>query len=76
MCVGTKNTVLLQTAKATRYNLDNSHHKITAGIPMSAVFIITSNNGYATMARGTQSTIPGKSHTPCYLTTTVSARVV
>ena len=32
MCVSTKNTVLLQTAKATIYYPDNSHHKRTVGI--------------------------------------------
>lgn len=32
MCVGTKNTVLLQTAKATVYNPGNSHRKLTIGI--------------------------------------------
>ena len=32
MCVGTKNTVLLQTAKATVYNPGNSHRKMTIGI--------------------------------------------
>ena len=32
MCVGTKNTVLLQTAKATVYNAGNSHRKMAIGI--------------------------------------------
>ena len=32
MCVGTRNTVLLQTAKATVYNPGNSHGKMTIGI--------------------------------------------
>lgn len=32
MCVGTKDTVPLQTAKATIYNPDNCHHKMTARI--------------------------------------------
>ena len=32
MSVGTKNTVLLQTAKATVYNPGNSHRKLTIGI--------------------------------------------
>ena len=32
MCVGTKNTVLLRTAKATVYNPGNSHRKMTIGI--------------------------------------------
>ena len=32
MCVGTRNTVLLQTAKATVYNPGNSHRKMTIGI--------------------------------------------
>ena len=32
MCVVTKNTVLLQTAKATVYNPGNHHHKLTIGI--------------------------------------------
>ena len=32
MCVGTKNTVVLQTAKATVYNLGNSHRKLTSVI--------------------------------------------
>ena len=32
VCVGTKNTVLLQTAKGAIYNPDNSYHKRTVGI--------------------------------------------
>ena len=32
MCVGSKNTVLLQAAKATVYNPGNSHRKMTIGI--------------------------------------------
>ncbi|XP_015780536.1 PREDICTED: uncharacterized protein LOC107358452 [Acropora digitifera] len=32
MCVGTKNSVLLQTAKAAVYNPGNSHRKMTIGI--------------------------------------------
>ena len=32
MCVGTKNTVLLQTTMATVYNPGNSHGKMTIGI--------------------------------------------
>ena len=32
MCVGTKNTVLLQTAKAAVYNPGNGHRKMTIAI--------------------------------------------